>query len=98
MGHTAKECPRSRKAARKQPVRTPTGNSKNKKPTQQSGVPPSTSQESPASSKPPADLRDKINKARASEEARKVLPPPAPELEEVKVAFDKSPSYLRGTS
>ena len=90
VGHTAKECPRSRKAARKQPVRTPTGNSKNKKPTQQSGVPPSTSQESPASSKPPADLRDKINKARA-----KVLPPPAPGLEEVKVTFDKSSRDLR---
>ena len=95
VGHTAKECPRSRKAARKQPVRTQTGNSKNKKPTQQSGVPPSTSQESPASSKPPADLRDKINKARASEEARKVLPPPAPGPVEVKVAFEKSPRDLR---
>jgi hypothetical protein len=95
VGRTAKECPRSRKAAHKQPIRTQTGNSKNKKPTQQSGVPPSTSQESSASSKPPADLRDKINKARASEEARKVVPPPAPGLVEVKVAFDKSPRDLR---
>ncbi|CAB4031582.1 zinc finger CCHC domain-containing 3-like [Paramuricea clavata] len=98
VGHTAKECPKSRKAARKQPVRKQTGaqsaTSNINKPSQQRDVPPSTSQESPASSKPPADLREKLNKAKASEEARKVQPPRTPVLKEVQVAFEKSPRDL----
>ena len=100
VGHTAKECPKSRKAThkqsvRKQPIVQSASSRTANMPSQQREVPPSTSKGTPASSKPPADLRDKINKARASEEARKVLPPAAPELEEVKVAFDKSPRDLR---
>ncbi|CAB4029181.1 Gypsy retrotransposon integrase 1 [Paramuricea clavata] len=99
VGHTAKECPKSRKALHKQPVRKQTGaqsaHSNINKPSQQRDVPPSTSQESPASSKPPADLREKLNKARASEEARKVQPPSTPVLKEVQVAFEKSPRDLR---
>jgi hypothetical protein len=100
VGHTAKECPKSRKAThkqsvRKQPIVQSASSRTANTPSQQREVPPSTSKGTPASSKPPADLRDKINKARASEEARKVLPPAAPELEEVKVAFDKSPRDLR---
>ena len=100
LGHTAKECPKSRKATRKQPVCKQTiaqsASSRNSNtPSQQRDVPPSTSQESPASSKPPADLREKISKAKASAEARKVPTPPAPVLEEVRVAFDKSQRDLR---
>jgi hypothetical protein len=65
VGQTAKECPKSRKATQKQPVRKQTGaqsasSSNAKKPSQQHDVPPSTSQESPASSKPPADVGENI--------------------------------------
>jgi hypothetical protein len=58
-------------------------------------VPPSTSKETLASSKPPADLRAKLLKAKTSQEAQKVSAPPAPVLEEVQVAFAKSPRDLR---
>ncbi|CAB4043743.1 Hypothetical predicted protein [Paramuricea clavata] len=95
----AKECRKSQKVARKQPVRKQTGaqsvNSNKNKPSQQRDVPTSTSQESSASSKPPADLREKLNRARASEEAWKVQPPCTPVLKEVKVAFEKSQRDLR---
>ena len=100
VGHTAKECPQSRKAARKQPVskQTTTQSASSKTantPSQQREVPPSTSKETLASSKPPADLRAKLLKAKTSQEAQKVSAPPAPVLEEVQVAFAKSPRDLR---
>ena len=100
VGHTAKECPKSKKATRKQPVRKQTiaqsaSSRTANTPSQQREVPPSTSKETTASSKPPADLRAKLSQAKTSEEAQKVSPPPAPVLEEVKVAFAKSECDLR---
>jgi hypothetical protein len=100
VGHTAKECPKSKKATRKQPVRkqtfTQSASSRTANtPSQQREVPPSTSKETLASSKPPADLRDKLSKAKISQEAQKVPASPAPVLEEVKVAFANSQRDLR---
>ena len=94
VGHTAKECPKSKKAMHKQAVHKQTiaqsaSSRTTNTPSQQREVPPSTSKETPDSSKPPADLRAKLSKAKTSEEAQKVPPPPAPVLEEVKVAFAK---------
>ena len=100
VGHTAKECPKSKKATRKQPVRKQTIAQSASSRTantlsHQHEVPPSTSKETPASSKPPADLRAKLSKAKTSQEAHQVPPPPAPVLEEVKVALAKSQRDLR---
>jgi hypothetical protein len=100
VGHTAKECPKSKKATRKQPVRKQTiaqsvSSRTANTPSQQREVPPSTSKETPASSKPPADLRAKLSKAKTSQDAQKVPTPPAPVLEEVKVAFAESQHDLR---
>ena len=69
VGHTAKECPKSKKATCKQPVRKQTiaqsaSSRTANTPSQQREVPPSTSKETPASSKPPADLRAKLSKAK----------------------------------